>query len=159
MGLLPLLLWSEWGSSKRQWNLPASIAGRFCWDDRVGRIVTDLVKLADNIDNIHNHVENINPVISERSLLLYLWVFLLYCATVSSFMPSAWVPQGHSRTYWFIQVWQLSNLGLKVFSRQLSIKVMRYENGMLILGHNYIFFCHSVVRFSERFLQPRPCFC
>ena len=40
--------------------------------------------------------------------------------------------------FWYIQVWQLSNLSLKGFFPD-SMKMVKYEDGMLILGQNYIF--------------------
>ena len=42
---------------------------------------------------------------------------------------------------------------LWVFSKQFSIKIVKYEDGMLILGQNDIFCGHNVVNFSVWFLQ------
>ena len=42
-------------------------------------------------------------------------------------------------------VTQLSNRSLRVFSKQFSIKIVKYEDGMLILGQNYIFCSYNVV--------------
>ena len=43
---------------------------------------------------------------------------------------------------------QLSNSSLKVFFRQSSLKMVKHEVGILILGQNYILCGHSVVHFS-----------
>ena len=42
----------------------------------------------------------------------------------------------------------LSNWSLRVFSKQFIIKIVKYEDGMLILGQNDIFYGHNVVNFS-----------
>ena len=47
----------------------------------------------------------------------------------------------------------LSNKNLSVFSKQFSIKIVKYGDGMLILGQNDIFCGHNVVNFSVWFLQ------
>ena len=44
---------------------------------------------------------------------------------------------------------------LKVFSRQLNMKMVKYEEGMLIWGQNYIFCGHSEVNFSVWFVNLR----
>ena len=40
---------------------------------------------------------------------LFWWVLLQHFTPVPSLMPAAWVQQGHSRMFWCIQIWQLSN--------------------------------------------------
>ena len=47
----------------------------------------------------------------------------------------------------------LLNRSLRVLSKQLSIKIVKYEDGMLILGQNDVFCGHNVVNFSLWFLQ------
>ena len=42
----------------------------------------------------------------------------------------------------------LSNWGLRVFCQQFSIKIVKYEERMLILGQNDIFCGHNVMNFS-----------
>ena len=42
---------------------------KFCWDGHMIRIVTELEKLTDKMDKIHNHVEIINPGIKWRESL------------------------------------------------------------------------------------------
>ena len=49
-------------------------------------------------------------------------------------------------------VTQLSNRSLRVFSKQFSIKIVKYEGGMLILGQNDIFCGHNIINFSVWFL-------
>ena len=46
-----------------------------------------------------------------------------------------------------------SNWSLRVFFKPFSIKIVKYEDGMLILGQNKIFCGHNVVNFSVWFLQ------
>ena len=41
----------------------------------------------------------------------------------------------------------MSNWSLKAFSKQMSIEIMKYEDGMLILGQNDIFCGHNIVNF------------
>ena len=43
---------------------------------------------------------------------------------------------------------QLSNRSLRVISKQISIKIVKYEDGMLIFGQNDIFCGYNVVKFS-----------
>ena len=47
----------------------------------------------------------------------------------------------------------MSKWSLRVFSKQFSIKVVKYEGGMLILDQNDIVYGHNVVNFSVWFLQ------
>ena len=47
----------------------------------------------------------------------------------------------------------MSNWSLRVFSKQFSVKIVKYEDGMLILGQNDIFCGHNVVNYSVCFLQ------
>ena len=47
---------------------------------------------------------------SEWSHFLYLWVLLLHFILAPCLMPAAYVQQGHSRMFWCIQIWQLSEL-------------------------------------------------
>ena len=42
---------------------------------------------------------------------------------------------------------------MRLFSKQFSIEMIKYEDGMLILGQNDIFCGHNVVNFSVWFLQ------
>ena len=42
---------------------------------------------------------------------------------------------------------------MRVFSKQFIIKIVKYEDGMLILGQNVILCGHNVVIFSVWFLQ------
>ena len=64
----------------------------------------------------------------------YLWVILLYLtqeSTLDSSSVGIWSSQ-------FIlnltDVTQLSNRSLRIFSKQISIKIVKYEDGMLILA-------------------------
>ena len=50
-------------------------------------------------------------------------------------------------------IWQLSNWSLGVFSKQVSIEIVQYEDSMLILGQNVIFCGHNVVIFLVWFLE------
>ena len=81
---------------------------------------------------------------------------LLYFSLESRLIPAV-LELGHVRLFWKLiwsRIWQLSpNWGLGVFSKQFSIKIMKYEDRMLILGQNDIFCSHSVVNFSVWFLQ------
>ena len=47
----------------------------------------------------------------------------------------------------------MSSWSLRVFVRQFSIKIVKYEDGMLILGQNDIFCDQNVVNYSVCFLQ------
>ena len=90
-------------------------AQRFCWDDHTGQIVMELAKLTDKMHKIYNLVKIINPTIKWRESLLVFAVLLRHFTPGPSLMmPVAWVQQGHSRMFWCIQVWQLSNLSLKL---------------------------------------------
>ena len=63
---------------------------------------------------------------------------------------------GQLRLIWWLirsRIWKLTILSLKVFSRQLSMKLVKCEDEMLILGQNYIFWGHNVIHFSTWFLQ------
>ena len=61
---------------------------------------------------------------------------------------------GQVRLFWkfnlvknLTAVRQLSNLSLKVFFRHLGMKMLKYENKMLILDRNYTFCAPNVVIF------------
>ena len=47
----------------------------------------------------------------------------------------------------------MSNWSLRVFSKQFNITIVKYEDGMLILGQNDVFCGNNVVNFSVWFLQ------
>ena len=50
-------------------------------------------------------------------------------------------------------IWQLSNLSLKVFFRQLGMKMLKYENQKLILSQIFTFCAPNVVNLSVWFIQ------
>ena len=89
--------------------------------------------------------------------LAYLWVILLYSSLESRLIPA--VLEGHIMLFWNWLGQEFDNCHIAVklefesISMQLSIKIMKYEDGMLILGQNDIFCGHNVVNFSMRFLQ------
>ena len=66
----PLLLLSEWGANNRQWNLPASFAGRSSTEVLLGwphwKNCHAIEKMTDNTDEIYNNVTIINLVIKRR---------------------------------------------------------------------------------------------
>ena len=83
----------------------------------------------------------------------YLWVILLYLSqesTLDSSSVGIWSSQFVLNLTDFTQ---LSNRSLRVFSKQISIKIVKYEDGMLIFGQNDIFCGYNVVKFSVWFLQ------
>ena len=83
----------------------------------------------------------------------YLWVILLYLSqesTLDSSSVGIWSSQFVLNLTDFTQ---LSNRSLRVFSKQISIKTVKYEDGMLIFGKNDIFCGYNVVKFSVWFLQ------
>ena len=89
----------------------------------------------------------------------YLWVTLLHFSQESSLDSSS----VRIRSSQFVlkisevknltDVTQLSNRSLRIFSEQFSIKIVKYEDEMLILGQNDIFCSYSVVNYSVWFLQ------
>ena len=99
---LPLLLWLEWGSSKTQWNLPASLARRSStkavlrcshWKN-----VMELAKLADKMNKPHNYVRICNPEAKCRECYGICECFCCI-SPVPSPMPAACVQQGHNRCF------------------------------------------------------------
>ena len=69
----------------------------------------------------------------------YLWVILLYLSqesTLDSSSVGIWSSQFVLNLTDFTQ---LSNRSLRVFSKQISIKIVKYDDGMLIFGQNDIF--------------------
>ena len=72
-------------------------------------------------------------------LFAYLWVILLYFSLESRLIPAV-LELGQVGLFWkFIRsiIWQLSHScqtdwSLTVFSKQFSIKIVKYEDGMLI---------------------------
>ena len=84
----------------------------------------------------------------------YLRVILLYFSLESRLIPV--FELGQIKLFWKLvrsRIWQLSNWSLIVFSKQFSIKIVKYEDGMLILGQNDIFSGHNVVNISIWYLQ------
>ena len=84
----------------------------------------------------------------------YLWVILLYLSqesTLDSSSVGIWIWSSHFVLN-LTDVTQLSN-SLRVFSKQISIKIVKYEDGMLIFGQNDIFCGYNVVQFSVWYLQ------
>ena len=78
----------------------------------------------------------------------YLWVILLYFSLESrpdsSSVGISQVVLKINKVKNLTGVTWLSNWSLKVFYKQFSIKIVKYEDGMLILGQNDIFCCHNV---------------
>ena len=83
----------------------------------------------------------------------YLWVILLYFSRESTLDSSSVVIWSSQFVLNLTDVTQLSNRNLRVFSKQISIKIVKYEDGMLIFGQNDIFCSYNVVQFSVWFLQ------
>ena len=83
----------------------------------------------------------------------YLWVILLYLSQESTLDSSSVGIWSSQFVLNLTDVTQLSNRSLRVFSKQISIKVVKYEDGMLIFGQNDIFCGYNVVQFSVWFLQ------
>ena len=85
----------------------------FYWDDHIGRIVMELVKLTDNIAKIHNDVKIINPGIKWRESLF------VFVSTLTTFHS---ISQSHANSFSATRSQQnglmhssLSNLSFKVF--------------------------------------------
>ena len=83
----------------------------------------------------------------------YLWVILLYSSLESRLIPAV-LEFGPVKLFGKLIrsiILQLShscqNRSLRVFSKQFNIKIVKYEDGMLILGQNYVFCGHNVVNF------------
>ena len=91
--------------------------------------------------------------------LAYLWVILLYPSLESRLIPA--VLEGQVRLFWnrlaLGQEFFICHIAVKQefesISKRFSIKIVKYEDGMLILGQNDIFIGHNVVNFSVSFLQ------
>ena len=81
----------------------------------------------------------------------YLWVILLYLSQESTLDSSSVGIWSSHFVLNLTDVTQLSNRSLRVFSKQISIKIVKYEDGMLILAK--IFCGYNVVQFSVWFLQ------
>ena len=109
-----------------------------------GIYATGLVKLIDNMDEIC-----INGKLSAQEpsewggFFAYLWVILLYFSPECRLIPAV-LELGHVRLLWklirsrILQLSQkLSNWSLRVFSKQFSIKIVNYEDGMVILGQKW----------------------
>ena len=66
----------------------------------------------------------------------YLWVILLYFRLESRLIPAV-LELDQVRLFWKLirsRIWQLSNWSLRVFFKQFSIEIVKYEDGMLTLG-------------------------
>ena len=120
---------------------------------------TGLVKLTDKMDkiSINGKFKVQEPMNGE--FFAYMWVTLLYFSKESR-LDSSSVGIRSSQFVLKISyvknltdVTQLSNRSLRVFSEQFSIKIVTYEDEMLILGQNDILCGYSVVNFSVWFLQ------
>ena len=88
-------------------------------------------------------------------IFAYLWVILLYFSLKSRLIPAV-LELGHVRLFWKLirsRICQLSHRSLRVFSKQFSIKIVKNEDGMLILGQTDIFCGYNEVNFSVWFLQ------
>ena len=93
-----------------------------------------------------------------ESFIAYMWVILL-CFDPESRLISGMLELGQVRLFWkfdlvknLIAVRELSNLSLKFFFGQLGMKMLKYENKMLILGQHCILCDPDVVKVSVRFL-------
>ena len=86
-------------------------------------------------------------------------IILLYSSLESRLIPAVLGGQVRLRLFWnwlgqeFDCYHIAVKLQLRVFSKQFSIKIVKYEDGMLVLGQNDIFCGHHVVNFSVWFLQ------
>ena len=78
----------------------------------------------------------------------YLWVILLYFSRESTLDSSSVVIWSSQFVLNLTENTQLSNRNLRVFSKQISIKIVKYEDGMLIFGQNDIFCGYNVVQFQ-----------
>ena len=91
--------------------------------------------------------------------LACLWVILLYSSLEYKLIPAVLEGQVRLRLFWnwlgqeSDSCHKLSNWSLGVFAKQFSIKIVKYERGILILGQNDVFCGHHVVNFSVWFLQ------
>ena len=86
----------------------------------------------------------------------YLWVILLYFSTESGLISGileVWLFWNFNQVRNLTAVRQLSNLSLKVFFRQLGMKMLKYENQKLILGQIFTFYAPNVVNLSVWFIQ------
>ena len=86
----------------------------------------------------------------------YMWVILLYFSTESGLISGileVWLFWNFNQVRNLTAVRQLSNLSLKVFFRQLGMKMLKYENQKLILGQIFTFCAPNVVNFSVWFIQ------
>ena len=94
-------------------------------------------ELTYEIDRIHiiGKGSYLIHVPSEGNLLFELWVILLYSRLISAYQQCR-ITSSESvliieRAKNLTAITQLSNLNLKVFSRQLRMDTMQYEDGML----------------------------
>ena len=125
-----------------------------------GIYATRLVKLADKMDEI---CINGKFSVQEPREWTVFWhtcrVILLYF-TLEYRLITVVLELGQVRLFWKLirsricaTVTELSNRCLRVFDKQFSIKIVKYEDGILILGQNVIFCGHNVVHFSVWFPQ------
>ena len=91
-----------------------------------------------------------------ESFFEYLWVILLYSSLESRLIPAV-LELGQVRLFRKLirsRILQLSHsCQTGVFFKQFIIEIVKYDDGMLILGQNDIFCGHNVVNFSMWFLQ------
>ena len=84
------------------------------------------------------------------------WIFWIYSSLESRQIPTVF-ELGQVMLFWKLIrsiIWQLSHRCQNgVFLKQFSIEIVKYKDGMLILGQNDIFCGHNVVHFSVWFLQ------
>ena len=122
-----------------------------------GIYATGLVKLTDKMDEICiNGKFSVQEPSEWRGFFAYLWVILLYFSTESgliSWMLEVWLFWKFNQVRNLTAVRQLSNLSLKVFFRQLGMKMLKYENQKLILGQIFTFCAPNVVNLSVWFIQ------
>ena len=90
---------------------------------------------------------------SECRAFAYQWVILLYLSQESTLDSSSVGIWSSQFVLNLTDVTQPSNRNLRIFSKQISIKIVKYEDGMLIFGQNDIFCGYNVVQFSVWFLQ------
>ena len=136
----------------RQSKLPACLAEvQLAHQNTLWHLCHRLVKLTDKMDEICINGKFSVQEPSERSL----WVILLYFSLESRLIPAV-MELGQVRLFWKLirlRIWQLSySCQTGVCEYFPSIKLVKYEDEMLILGQNDIFCGHNVVNFSVWFL-------